>query len=71
MSGRVDTTAQATPTNSATTRLTTIQGRKICCSEPGGLQQLKEGSHSNRVQSEEASQGHGRLGQTCRMQRPC
>lgn len=33
----METTAQARPTNSATTRFTTIQGRRICCSEPGGL----------------------------------
>ncbi|TNN74109.1 hypothetical protein EYF80_015750 [Liparis tanakae] len=39
MSGRVETTAQARPTNSATTRFTTIQGRRICCSEPGGLEE--------------------------------
>lgn len=37
MSGRVDTTAQARPTNSATTKFTTIHGCRICCSEPGGL----------------------------------
>lgn len=40
MSGRVEMTAQARPTSSATTRFTTIHGRRICSSEPGGLEKV-------------------------------